>query len=87
MFSKHSKSPCLMLNFTSRDGEKLAEVAVILKSTRKVHGSNAGITHNILIIFVVLSDHRGSSMKQATISSSKLFRNDRMLRVHHIVRV
>jgi hypothetical protein len=62
-----------MLNFTSRDDQKFAGVVAILKSARKVRGSNAGITHNILIIFVVLSDHRGSSMKQAKISSSKLF--------------
>ena len=47
-----------MLNFTPRNDEKLAEVAAILTFTWKVHGSNVGITHRILIIFVVLSDHR-----------------------------
>lgn len=61
-----------MLNFTSQNDEEFAEVAAILTSIRKVRGSNTGITHNIPMIFVVLSDHRGSSMKQGTISSSKL---------------
>ena len=76
-----------MLKFTRLDDEKFAGVVAILKSAKKVHGSNAGITHNIFIIFVVLSDHRGSSMKQATISSSKLFWNDRMFCVHRIIQV
>jgi len=87
MLSKHCKSPGLMLKFISRNDEELAEVAAIMTCTRKVHGSNTGVTHNILMIFVVLSDHRGSSMKQGTISSSRLFGNDRMLCGHRIFRV
>jgi len=59
-----------MLNFTSRNDEKLAEVFAILTSTSKVRGSNTDITRNILSIFVVQSDHRGSSLKQGTISFS-----------------
>lgn len=81
MLSEHCRSPGLMLNFISRNDEELAEVAAILTSTRKVHGSNTGVTHNILMIFVVLSDDRGSSTKQGTISSSRLFGDDRILRI------
>jgi len=87
MLSKHCKSQGLMLNFIYRNDEELAEVAAILTSTKTVHGSNTGVTHNIFMIFAVLSDHRGSSMKQGTIPSSILFGNDRMLCGHCIFRV